>query len=375
MTSIRILAVGDLVLDTPGIDRFFAPSAPVLRAADVAIGQIEVPHTTSTEVSTLDVPAPPADPAHLVAAAAAGITVGTLAGNHVYDCGRQGVLDTVAYSSAAGITVTGAGADLTAARRPAVVEAQGRTVGVVSYNCVGPKESWATSAKAGGAYVKIITHYELDSANPGGPPSVYTFAEKASLKAFQDDVRALAASVDVPIVALHKGIGHTRAEIADYERQVAHAAIDAGAHAVVAHHAHILQGVEVYRGRPIFHGLGNFVTVTGALAVVQDDSPERVAWAKRRRKLFGFTPDPAMPLYPFHPESRNTMIAVLEVDADGTLQAGFIPCWIDDDARPVPLGDAAEGHRVAAYVEEITREIELDTVFTWVDGIVRVSAP
>jgi hypothetical protein len=375
VTTIRILAVGDLVLDEPGIERFFQPSAEVLRGADVAIGQIEVPHTTSTEVATLDVPAPPADPAHLAAAADAGITVGTLAGNHVYDCGRQGVLDTIAHARAAGMTVTGAGENLTEARRPAVVDVGGTTVGVVSYNCVGPRESWATSAKAGAAYVKIITHYELDSANPGGPPSVYSFAERASLAAFQDDVRALAATVDVPIVALHKGIGHTRAELAAYEREVAHAAIDAGAHAVLGHHAHILQGVEIYRGRPIFHGLGNFVTVTGALAVVQDDSPERVAWAKRRRKLFGFVPDPAMPLYPFHPESRNTMIAVLEVDAaSGELRPGFIPCWIDDDARPVPLGDHAEGRRVAAYVEEITREVELDTVFTWDDGIVRVSA-
>ena len=376
MPPIRILAVGDLVLDQPDIGRWFEPSAEVLRAADVVIGQIEVPHTTSTEVATLDVPAPPADPAHLAAAAAAGITVGTLAGNHVYDCGRQGVLDTVGYARAAGMAVTGAGGTLAEARVPAISRVGSRDVGVVSYNCVGPRESWATSAKAGCAYVRVLTHYELDSANPGGPPSVYSFAEKGSLRAFEDDVRALAAEVDVAVVALHKGIGHVVADLADYERELSYAAIRAGAHAVIGHHAHILRGVEMYRGRPIFHGLGNFVTVTGALAVVQDDSPERVAWAKRRRKLFGFEPDPAMPLYPFHPQSRNTMIAVLEVDeSTGELSAGFIPCWIDDDARPVPLGDDAEGRRVAAYVEEISREVGFDTVFTWDGDLVRVSAP
>src|SRR5690625_6984982 len=63
----------------------------------------------------------------------------------------------------------------------------------------------------------------------------------------------------------------------------------------------IMRGVEVYRGRPIFHGLGNFVTVTRALSR-GGDSPERRAWAERREKLFGFRPDPAMPTYPFHPE-------------------------------------------------------------------------
>ena len=84
----------------------------------------------------------------------------------------------------------------------------------------------------------------------------------------------------------------------------------AGADVVIAHHAHILRGVDVYKGRPIFHGLGNFVAVTRALNLEANPSPERVAWARRRRQLFGFEPDPAYPTYPFHPEARNAMLAV-----------------------------------------------------------------
>lgn len=365
--AITVLAVGDLVLDEPDPDYFFAPSADLLRSADLAIGQIEVPHTTSTETASLDVPAPPADPAHVAAAARAGIGVATLAGNHIYDCGPQGVTDTVALARAAGMAVTGAGANLDEARTPAIVERGGRSIGVVSYNCVGPRESWASSRKAGSAYVRVLTHYELDSANPGGPPSVYSFCEPSSLAAFRDDVARLAATTDVAIVALHKGIGHVPADIAAYEFEVAHAAIDVGADAVIAHHAHILRGVEVYRGAPIFHGLGNFVTVTRALALDGPSTPEREAWARRRRKLFGFSPDPAMPTYPFHPESRNTAIAKLRIDADGGVRASLIPCWIDDDARPVPLGDSPEGRRVGEYIESISREAGLGTRYSW-DG-------
>lgn len=368
----RVLALGDLVLDQPDIARWFEPARGVLAAADLVIGQIEVPHSTSTEVATLDVPAPPADPRNLEIAAELGVGIGTLAGNHVYDCGPQGIADTIATANAAGMLTTGAGANLEEARRPAIREVAGVTVGVLSFNCVGPRESWATSAKAGCAAIRVLTHYELDSANPGGPPSVYTFAEKSSKAAFLDDVRALAARVDVPVVALHKGIGHVPVDVADYEIDLARAAIDAGARAVVGHHAHILRGVEVYRGRPIFHGLGNFVTVTGALATTQADSPERQAWARRRRKLFGFDPDPAMPLYPFHPESRNTMIAVLDV-VDREVRAGFIPCWIDDDARPVPLGPA-DGADVVNYVERITREAGFATAFRWRGDVVEVTA-
>ena len=114
---------------------------------------------------------------------------------------------------------------------------------------------------------------------------------------------------------------------------------------MVGHHAHILRGIEVYKGRPIYHGLGNFVTVTRALSVDNTETPEAAAWAKRRMELFGFVPDPAMPTYPFHPESRNTIIAECTVADDGTLSAGFIPCWIDDDARPVPVVGARPGGR------------------------------
>ncbi|MHA6667866.1 CapA family protein [Homoserinimonas sp. A447] len=375
MTSpITIMAVGDLVLDEPNAPFFFEPSRDLLRSADLAIGQIEVPHTYSTESASVDVPAPPADPENLKAAADAGFAIATLAGNHVYDCGPQGIAETIKFSNELGMLTTGAGMTLTEARTPAIVERGGHRIGVLNYNCVGPKESWATSKKPGAAFVKVLTHYELDSANPGGPPSIYSFCDPASLEAMRSDIRSLADDVDIVIVALHKGIGHLPAEIAAYEYEVSRAAIDSGASAVIAHHAHIMRGIEIYKGKPIFHGLGNFVTVTMALSSGDDNSPERQAWAKRRKKLFGFSPDPTMPTYAFHPESRNTAIAVLRFDARGEVSASLIPCWIDQDARPIPLTDDADGRRVADYIEEITREVGLDTVFRWETNEVRLEA-
>jgi poly-gamma-glutamate synthesis protein (capsule biosynthesis protein) len=243
-------------------------------------------------------------------------------------------------------------------------------VGVLSYNCVGPQDSWASATKAGCAYVRVITHYELDHASPGGPPRIYTFAEPDTLEAMQADIAALDARVDVTVVALHKGIGHTPAVLAMYERQVAKAAIDAGADIVVGHHAHIMRGVEIYKGRPVFHGLGNFVTVTRALNVEANASPARLAWAKRRTALFGFEPDPAYPTYPFHPEAKNAMIAVCDVDESGVRRAGFIPCWIHASGQPEPLAENSRGLSVAAYLEDITRRAGLRANFRWEDGVV-----
>ena len=288
----------------------------------------------------------------------------TLAGNHIADAGRDGIEDTLEGLHALGIATAGAGMSLDEARRPALADVGGRTVGVLSFNCVGPRDGWARPSKAGCAYVEVLTHYELDHAGPGGPPRIYTFATPESLCAMRDDIVALREQADVVVVALHKGIGHVRARLAQYERDVAHAAIDAGADIVAAHHAHILRGVEVYRGRPIFHGLGNFITVTRALSVDNTATPEAAEWARRRVELFGFTPDPAMPTYPFNPESRNTMIGDCRIAANGTVETGFVPCWIDDDARPVPLGEA-DGAAVVDYVEAITREAGLTTAYRW----------
>ena len=59
----------------------------------------------------------------------------------------------------------------------------GRKVALLSYNCVGPKEGWATATRAGCAHVRVISHYEMENANPGGPPEAYTFATPDTLEA------------------------------------------------------------------------------------------------------------------------------------------------------------------------------------------------
>jgi poly-gamma-glutamate synthesis protein (capsule biosynthesis protein) len=371
--TVRIAAVGDLIVDRPEPDAFFAASSPVLRAADLTIGQLEVPHATTRTVATVDVPAPPADPAHLAVIARAGFDVLTLAGNHIGDAGGGGIAETIAAAHEAGIATTGAGADLAEANEPVVLSRGGHTIGVLSFNCVGPSDSWATSRRPGGAYVRVYSHYEAIGANPGGPPSVHTFADPASLAEMRARIAALAAQVDVVVVALHKGLVHVPAELAAYETEIAHAAVDAGATMVLGHHAHILRGIEFYHARAIFHGLGNFVTVTDALTPASAGVDEQRRWAERRRKLFGFEPDPRLPSwYPFHPESRNTAIAVLDISAAGEPAWGVIPCWIDENAQPVPHGNDETGREVIDYIRRITAEEGFGTEFAWEGDEVRI---
>ena len=364
---LRLMLVGDLILDEPDPDSFFEPARSILRQADLLVGHVEVPHTRRGCENTSDVPAPPSDPDNLSALKRTGFHVATLAGNHISDAGPDGIEDTIATLRQLDIATTGAGMNLAQAHEPAIVTSQGVRVGILSYNCVGPKDSWAGEKKAGCAYVHVITHYELDHASPGGPPRIYTFAEPESTDAMLADIEKLRPGVNVLVVALHKGIGHTPATLAMYERPLAKAAIDAGADIVVGHHAHILRGIEIYKGRPIYHGLGNFVTVTRALNIEANPSPKRLEWARRRRELFGFEPDSDYPTYPFHPEARNAMIAVCEIGAEGVRKAGFIPCWVNPKGQPEICGDDERGRAVAFYVEQITRKAALRSNFEW-DG-------
>jgi len=362
---LTVQLVGDLILDEADPDALFDLAREQLRECEVLVGHVEVPHTARGVEVHFDVPAPASDPGNLGALARAGFHLATLAGNHIADAGPNGVADTIAELQRLGIATTGAGMNLAEARRPAMIEKNGVRLAVLSYNCVGPRESWAGPNRAGCAYVHVLTHYELNHASPGGPPDVYTFAEPQTLDAMAADIEALRPRVDAVVVALHKGSGHTPATVSTYERQVARAAIDAGADIVVGHHAHILQGMEVYRNRPIFHGLGNFAIATKALNIDGNASPERRAWAERRKKLFGFEPNPEYLTYPFHPEAKNAIIAYCEFNRDGVKSAGFTPCFVNRNSQPEVLGNDARGRGVVRYVEDITARAGLKAQFEW----------
>jgi hypothetical protein len=366
--NLRIMMVGDLVLDEPGPQRFFAAARETLAAADVLVGHVEVPHTTRGIESVGDIPAPASDPENLKALR--GFHLASLAGNHVHDRGAEGIADTIAGLRESGVVSAGAGSSLAEARKPAIVENNGRRIALLSYNCVGPRQGWAGPTTAGCAYIRVISHYEMEAANPGGPPEAFTFPTPDTIEAMQDDIESAHAKADIVIVSLHKGLVHQPAKLAMYERPVARAAIDAGADIVMGHHAHILKGVEIWRGKPIYHGLGNFVTVTKALNIEGNDSPARRAWAIKRRELFGFEPLPDYPLYPFHPEARNAMIAVCDV-SEARVSAGFIPSWMQPDGSPLPLKRDAHGEAVAQYVRDISERAGLRTSFNWDGDIVR----
>jgi hypothetical protein len=360
MTSrtISLLAMGDIILG-PDSDFYFKPTTSILKSADLVMGQLEVAYTTRNK-EAMDLGR---DPAVLKALVNNNFDIVTMAGNHLADAGTAGIEDTIAWLKKHKIAYVGAGMNLAVARKAVVLEEQETKFGFLDYNCVGPKETWASQDKPGNAYLNIITHYELDHATPGGPPRIYTWAEKSTLSAMIDDIQKLRSRCDVLIVSFHKGLGHTPVKLADYEQQVSYAAVDAGADLVLGHHAHILKGIEIYKEKAIYHGLCNFVCWAPLLAAKPGADPD--SWAARRKELFGFEPDPDYPTYPFHPEAVYTIVAKCTIRNGKITGTSYLPCIVNKKGQPEILKQDARGQKVFDYMKKITAGAKLNASFRW----------
>lgn len=358
MSSLRLFAIGDIILG-PDAEKLLSGIAPTLTTGDLVVGHLEVPYTKrnlhAVQLSRV--------PEVLSALNYAGIDVVTLAGNHIFDYGAEGIEDTITWLKSNGIHYTGAGMNLEEAKKPAIIDRGGLRIGVLNYNCVGPSSTWAGCNKPGCAYIKVITHYELDYACPGGPPTIYTWAEPTTLKSMQVDIYNLRGQCDIVIVSFHKGLVHTPVRLADYEQQVAYAAIDAGADLILSHHAHILKGIEIYKGKPIFHGLCNGAVYLPSKTF--DSGRLAMDWGKRRREIFQFEPDPDYPTYPFHPEAKYTIIATCRIENKMISQVSFLPVIVNKDGQPQIFGQDAQGQLVYDYMNKITQEAGLNARFAW----------
>jgi poly-gamma-glutamate synthesis protein (capsule biosynthesis protein) len=355
-----LYAVGDIAPDRADPAECFALVSDRLRQGDIGFCQLE------TNLTTRGVRMPQArhavrgSPAIAPALKAAGLNVVSVAGNHCMDWGPDGFLDTLEALRAQGLAVVGGGEDIDEARRPAIVEANGVRVAFLAYSSILPLNYWAEANRPGCAPMRAFTHYEqIEHDQPGTPARIHTFAHRQDLEALVRDIRAARDQADVVAVSLHWGIHFIPAVLADYQREVAYAAIDAGADVILGHHAHVLKGVEVYRGKAIVYSLCNF-----AVDLRMDEAHANSKGFREIQALSpGWIPD-FDSLYNFPPDSRMTVVAKLRLSKSGVEQVSLLPAFINRDAQPEILRrDDPRFGEVAAYLETISRDAGLSTRF------------
>jgi poly-gamma-glutamate capsule biosynthesis protein CapA/YwtB (metallophosphatase superfamily) len=199
----------------------------------------------------------------------AGIGVVGIANNVNY--GEAAITASIATLDRFNIPHTGAGANRADARRPTIVTRNDVRFGFIQRSSVyWPTNHEAAENATGIAVIRAHTAYqvpmhkvrpEIPPMNrPGLPPVILTWVDPLYLRLLREDIAALREQADVVVVSCHWGLGK---EVLGYMTEIAHAAIDAGADIVVGHGPHHFLPVEVYRGKPVFYGLGSFSFHTG----------------------------------------------------------------------------------------------------------------
>ena len=173
-----------------------------------------------------------ANPLNIKGVAGAGFDWVSMANNHIGDAGRAGIVETMTNLDRYGIRHGGAGRNTVEAHRATLMKTGGITVGILGYDT-------------------IAAYYSSGPSTPG--------SARMTAKALKADVAAARrAGADVVVVFPHWGIEY-HAVPSSAQRTLARAAIDAGADLVIGNHPHWAQGMEVYKGRPIWYALGNLV--------------------------------------------------------------------------------------------------------------------
>jgi poly-gamma-glutamate capsule biosynthesis protein CapA/YwtB (metallophosphatase superfamily) len=369
--ELAILAVGDVMIKRDDPMTIFSEVAPILTDPDVvSFGNCESTYAVKASRNPATrgvVLAPPSNVEPLRCFDAM-----SFANNHHLDAGYEAFFETIEHLKAAGIAICGAGKDLDEARLPAVVERNGVRVAFLGYSSILFPGYAADHGKAGCAPLRVDTHYKLvEVEQPGSRPEILTFTDRHDLARMVEDVERAKETADIVIVSPHWGIHFTPAAVADYETEAAMAAIDAGADAVLGHHQHVLKGVQVYKHKPIFHGMGNF-----AMDVYMSEHADSPALQEMRSRY----PEHAVgyraetPTYPFHPDARRTGIFKCTVSDGELVGASMLPCMINADGRPIPLrsGDP-DFEVVTSYLIDISEQAGFDTKFEIVDDEIAVS--
>ena len=260
----------------------------------------------------------------------AGIDIMSLAMNHSMDFGEPGMLSTIRHCKAAGLAVAGTGADLEEAREPGYLETKHGRVALISTTSGNKQNEWASLPKGGvrgrpginplrvnfkyvlereaAEQMKSIARslgvlresgrstssvglksdefsFQMPGEQSTRASNAFVAGDKFEIQStcnkrdLEDNLRSIDEArkfADFVIVAHHFNIadGKRGDKTPMFVREFARAAIDAGADVYVGHGWHNTLGIEIYKGKPIVYGVGNFFAQSEFIRRVPYDSYE-----------------------------------------------------------------------------------------------------
>lgn len=229
-----------------------------------------------------------------------GVDVLSLANNHAMDYGEQSLFDTIKTLDDLNLANIGAGKNLEEAKEAYITEINGKKIAILaSCRFVVDGEWYATKDTSG-----VLTTYHTTE---------YFDIVKKEITRLKEEEKC-----DFVAIYVHFG---TEKKNTPNENQpiIAHGYIDSGADLVIGSHAHTLQGIEFYKGKPIYYNLGNFL---------------------------------------FSSYQVDTMVVNISINEDNTCTTSILPCIAKN--YKVKSADNAEYQRILNYIESISINAKID---------------
>lgn len=246
---IKISAVGDIMLGRyvatligDNFDEPFLEVKNVLQEADIRFGNLEcvLSDNDLKNIKGKDKGFCLKGPADMVnVLKSVNFNVLSIANNHIYDYDGQGLTDTIHTLESNDIVPVGAGENLEEARELKIIDIKGVKVGFLGYTDL--------------AYVNFSDKKQIPAAS-----DVKSGVAPRKEEYILEDIYKARDKCNLLFISLHWSDEYTHIP-KNEQVQMAHKIIDAGADGILGHHAHNLQGIEIYNEKPIVYNMGNFI--------------------------------------------------------------------------------------------------------------------
>ena len=229
-----------------------------------------------------------------------GVDIVSMANNHAMDYGEQSLLDTFEALEANDIAYIGAGKNLADALEAEIKVLNGKKIAILGSCRFIPSWSWYAQENKPG----VMTTYESTDR----------------YKMILEEIKRLKEVEKCDIVAVYVHFGKEKSfELTSNQPVIAHGYIDAGADFVIGSHAHNLQGIEIYKGAPIYYNLGNFL---------------------------------------FSNYSSDTMVVNIEINEDNSVTTSITPCV--SKQYTVNEDTDKKAQEIFDFIESISINVEID---------------
>ena len=235
--SVKIFITGDVMPCIERSEAFADASAEIFRevktfvsSADIAITNLEAPiiKDTKTPIKKSG-PNLYTNETTIKSLKEIGFNLFTLANNHFFDQGQQGVENTLDTCRQYGIEYVGGGKDINEARKVLYKEVNGKCIAIIN-----------------------VCEHEFSIAN-----TAHGGSNPLDLIHIQEDITSARNKANYIVVIVHGGVEMFQLPTPRMKRWYRHF-IDLGVDTILNHHQHCVNGYELYKGKPIFYGLGNF---------------------------------------------------------------------------------------------------------------------